>query len=157
MGGHVYLYSCLQVSFENDIPKLEYEPNLDDILNDVRESWLPPPTLYSSLLLPTTATYIQEIFSPPSPPQDGKSLLTVDELGLNDVLQDTEEQELSLPYAFKDGFPKLVVLYTVCQVEGKECLIHELGEHTSFWTVVLCVYSSSWLSMGITTHVIPVD
>ena len=38
MGGHVYLYSCLQVSFENDIPKLEYEPNLDDILNDVRES-----------------------------------------------------------------------------------------------------------------------
>ena len=26
----------LQVSFEGDIPELEYEPNLDDILNDVR-------------------------------------------------------------------------------------------------------------------------
>ena len=29
--------SLIQVSFEGDIPVLEYEPNLDDILNDVGE------------------------------------------------------------------------------------------------------------------------
>ena len=29
--------SLIQVSFEGDIPILEYEPNLDDILNDVGE------------------------------------------------------------------------------------------------------------------------
>lgn len=36
MCGSCMALSLCQVSFEGDIPALEYEPNLDDILNDVR-------------------------------------------------------------------------------------------------------------------------
>lgn len=78
--------------------------------------------------------------------QNGNTLLTVDELGLKDVLQDTEEEEPSLPYALKEGRPKLVVLYTGV---GKSTWIgHSTREHTPH-----CLHSSHYYGVWCSSHV----
>ena len=46
--------------------------------------------------------------------QNGETLLTVDELGLGDVLRDTEEEESSLPSTFTERPPMLVVVHGIC-------------------------------------------
>ena len=86
-----------QVSFEADIPTLEYEPKLEDILKGVMQQpdkrTSPPLHYLLTLSLSLSLSLSQE---------GEHRLATVDELDLRDVLEDAEE-DLLLPSAFMDG------------------------------------------------------
>ena len=74
--------------------------------------------------------------------KDGDSLLTVDELGLGDVLQSVDEYDSLLPSTFKEGPKKLVphCIYAYIHIVLPRQRVYMYMQCLQFYMYVLYLY-----------------